>query len=75
MKRLLMLIVFVVSWDSGQTFVAVPCEGHEAKEIVCSKAVMQRAAKKFKTREAADEFATVMREMKAPNVTIDKAAK
>lgn len=50
MKRLAMMVVFVVSWPAGIQQQVVPCKGQEPKEIVCVQPVQQWGMKEYKNK-------------------------
>lgn len=48
--------VFIVSWQTGVQYQAVPCPNPQPADIVCAKGVPQRTEKTFKTSLEADAF-------------------
>lgn len=78
MKKLIPLVVFavfVVSWQTGTQYQAIPCVAAEPQGVVCAKLVATRAEKVFKTEDAAKEFSAVLGELKAEDLRTEKRDK
>lgn len=69
------MIVFAVSWVTGQTYKAVPCAGKEPDGIVCAQTVQTRTEKVFKNEDAAKEFKDALAGSQAVDVKMEKRDK
>lgn len=67
-----LLALFIVSWPVGVKYELFKCTGKEPEGIVCAKPLEDRKERTFKTEEAANEFAAMLKESKIDKVTVQK---